>query len=115
MSQVRRIQKMFEDGGATAKISHIHVNGWFGNYDKQSMCDVYCQRELKMNAADMQKHCAFIGDSPNDEPMFAFFENSMAVANINDFLNVIKDKPKYVATQKEGDGFCEITEKLLSL
>ena len=33
---VDRIAAIFERFGATAKISSIHVNGWFGSYDKLS-------------------------------------------------------------------------------
>src|SRR4051812_28631286 len=33
---VNRIAAIFERFGATAKISSIHVNGWFGGYDKLS-------------------------------------------------------------------------------
>ena len=35
--EVERIRSIFEKHGATAKISSIHVNGWFGNFDKLSM------------------------------------------------------------------------------
>ena len=35
--QINQIVTIFEDFGATAKISSIHVNGWFGDYDKLSM------------------------------------------------------------------------------
>ncbi|HIA00914.1 MAG TPA: HAD-IIB family hydrolase [Myxococcales bacterium] len=35
--QVTRIKEIFEENGATAKISSIHVNGWFGDFDKLSM------------------------------------------------------------------------------
>ena len=34
---VDRIVELFEEAGATAKISSIHVNGWFGNFDKLTM------------------------------------------------------------------------------
>ncbi|MCB2173908.1 HAD-IIB family hydrolase, partial [bacterium] len=34
---VDRIVALFEAAGATAKISSIHVNGWFGSYDKLTM------------------------------------------------------------------------------
>ena len=35
-SEVLKIVAIFERFGATAKISSIHVNGWFGGYDKLS-------------------------------------------------------------------------------
>src|SRR4051812_31060147 len=39
-SAVRRIVALMEDAGMTAKVSSIHVNGWFGNYDKLSMAQL---------------------------------------------------------------------------
>ncbi|MBT7044565.1 MAG: HAD-IIB family hydrolase, partial [Gammaproteobacteria bacterium] len=35
-ADVSRIVDLFEQQGASAKISSIHVNGWFGRYDKLS-------------------------------------------------------------------------------
>ena len=35
--RVQKIVEIFESHGALAKVSSIHVNGWFGNYDKCSM------------------------------------------------------------------------------
>lgn len=115
MDQVRKIQSIFEDAGAVAKISHIHVNGWFGTYDKQTTCRIYCERELSLDAEAAQDTCVFVGDSPNDEPMFAHFTNSMAVANIMDFIKEVRNPPKYVASQKEASGFCEIAERLIAI
>ena len=34
---VDRIKRIFEEEGAMAKISSIHVNGWFGDHDKLTM------------------------------------------------------------------------------
>ena len=36
-SSVEQIVSLFEKAGAVAKVSSIHVNGWFGNYDKLAM------------------------------------------------------------------------------
>src|SRR5690349_11246418 len=36
-SEVDRIVSIFEKAGAQAKVSSIHVNGWFGDYNKLSM------------------------------------------------------------------------------
>jgi hydroxymethylpyrimidine pyrophosphatase-like HAD family hydrolase len=56
----------------------------------------------------------FIGDSPNDEPMFAFFPHSVAVANILPFLPRLKALPAYVTDAAAGDGFIEFAAMLLS-
>jgi hypothetical protein len=36
MDAVDRIVRAFTDAGATCKVSSIHVNGWFGDFDKLS-------------------------------------------------------------------------------
>lgn len=113
--QVQKIAAIFQKHGATAKVSNIHVNGWFGKYDKLSTCRSYLKTEFGFTEAQMKTHCVFTGDSPNDEPMFEFFPNSFAVANIERFLPQLKHKPAFVAEKPEGDGFCEIAEKLLVL
>lgn len=113
--KVERIVEIFHQQGATAKVSNIHVNGWFGQYDKVTTCRTYLQRELGFTEAQMKKHCVFVGDSPNDEPMFGFFPHSFAVANIKAFLPALKHKPAYIAHLSEGDGFCEVADQLLRL
>lgn len=110
---VLRIKKIFEKHGAVAKVSNIHVNGWFGKYDKLTACQWYCENHLDINLQDHQNRVAFVGDSPNDEPMFGFFKNSFAVANVKVFLDQMKDHPAYITQASEGAGFVELAERLL--
>lgn len=111
--EVSKIVDIFKAYGAQAKISSIHVNGWFGDHNKLSMCKIYCEKQLGFNLNTHQDHCAFIGDSPNDEPMFEFFNNSFAVQNINKFVHQLKAKPCYITPSKGGEGFCEFVQQLL--
>ena len=39
-----QIKQVFEEFGAHAKVSSIHVNGWFGDYDKLSMVRLACEK-----------------------------------------------------------------------
>jgi HAD superfamily hydrolase (TIGR01484 family) len=111
---IDRIVSIFKRHGAQAKVSSIHVNGWFGNYDKLSMCREYARLELGIDLTTSNSLFAFSGDSPNDEPMFEFFENSFAVANIKKFLSRITHKPAYVAPSEGGHGFVEIATRLIA-
>ncbi len=118
---VDRIVEIFKAHGANAKVSSIHVNGWYGDYDKLTMCRIFLEREfnLKLDEAPAsnaaaQSSIAFIGDSPNDEPMFAYFKNSFAVANIREFSSSMKSLPQYVADQPGGAGFSEIVARITS-
>src|SRR5207244_5009120 len=73
---VARIVVAFEAEGATAKVSSIHVNGWFGAYDKLTMTRRFVAEVLGLDLDATQHRFAFCGDSPNDAPMFAFFANA---------------------------------------
>ena len=99
--------------GAEAKLSSIHVNTWFGKYDKLSMCKTLAQKEYKTELSQMQSQMAFSGDSPNDEPMFEYFDYSFAVANFLEFQNKVKSLPKFICTKEAGEGFNQLANKIL--
>jgi HAD superfamily hydrolase (TIGR01484 family) len=111
---VVRIQEIFIEEGAHAKISSIHVNGWFGEFDKLSTT-MLCVKEVF--GVDLEKEpesFIFCGDSPNDEPMFRFFPLSFAMANIKDYLEIIEHKPAFITNQPGGEGFREVANLLLA-
>ena len=56
----------------------------------------------------------FCGDSPNDEPMFAAFINSVAVANIREFEARVHLSPKFVTSGTSAAGFVELADHLLA-
>ncbi len=112
-SAVNKIVQIFKTHGATAKVSSIHVNGWFGDYDKLSMCKIFLQKEFQMDLETAQSEMIFVGDSPNDEPMFGYFNNSFAVFNIKEFVNQLEQKPKYITDKTGGSGFTELIDHIL--
>ena len=111
---VRQIVSLFEAAGAQAKISSIHVNGWFGDYNKLSMTQTLFAREFGIALQGANTDTLFIGDSPNDEPMFAFFSCSVGVANINRQLHRLTQRPKFVTPSEGGAGFVEMARHLLA-
>ena len=114
-TQVQRIQALFEEHGAHAKISSIHVNGWFGDYDKLSMSEVLF-REVYARDLQASRHAVvFCGDSPNDAPMFGFFPFSVGVANVRQFADILEAAPAYVTESEGGAGFAELAGALLSV
>ena len=60
------------------------------------------------------REIVFAGDSPNDAPMFSFFECSIGVANIARFAGMFKPEPKYVTRGAAGAGFAELAAQLLA-
>lgn len=113
--EVRKIVEIFEKHGAIAKISSIHVNGWFGEYDKLSTCRVFCSKELNIDFDECLQQMAYVGDSPNDEPMFKAFSHSFGVANIRRFADTMTALPQYITTHTGGRGFMEVAHKLSGL
>jgi hydroxymethylpyrimidine pyrophosphatase-like HAD family hydrolase len=98
----------------TAKISSIHVNGWFGEYDKLPMTLILMRERYGVDLARDQAKYLFVGDSPNDAPMFGFFSNSVGVANVADFGARLTAAPAYVTKGRSGDGFIEMADHLLN-
>jgi hypothetical protein len=113
-SAVQRIKRIFEEEGAIAKISSIHVNGWFGRYDKLSMTRRFATERLRVDLDATKDAFVFVGDSPNDAPMFGFFPNSCGVANVSDFSGRIEAEPAFVAGKRGGAGFVEIVDMILA-
>ncbi len=111
---VARIVSLFERAGCTAKVSSIHVNGWFGNYDKLAMTRRFAREVFGVDLEETREHCCFVGDSPNDEPMFAFFDPSVGVANIERFARDMAAVPAYRTRRPGGEGFAELAEALLA-
>jgi hypothetical protein len=56
----------------------------------------------------------FIGDSPNDAPMFAYFPHAVGVANIRDFSGRLAHEPAFVTAAASGAGFRELVDWLLA-
>ncbi|MFN8791946.1 MAG: HAD-IIB family hydrolase [Bdellovibrionales bacterium] len=113
-SAVQKIVRIFEQHGAQAKVSSIHVNGWFGSYTKVTMIQEFLKTEFSLSEQDIKSKCLFSGDSPNDEPMFAHFPLSVGVANILNFQSQLHSLPTYVTRQPGGQGFSELVDHLIS-
>ena len=113
LEAARRIAALMEEAGLTAKISSIHVNGWFGRYDKLAMARTLFRERFGVDLGRANREIVFVGDSPNDAPMFAFFENSVGVANVQRFASLLSHEPKYVTQAASGAGFAELAAHLL--
>ncbi len=111
---VRHIVEIFHAHGAQAKVSSIHVNGWFGDFDKLAMARRYIHDIDGVDLDAEASEYAFIGDSPNDEPMFAAFPVSFGVANIEPFLDDLTHKPACITHASGGAGFAEVVAMLIA-
>jgi HAD superfamily hydrolase (TIGR01484 family) len=111
---VRRIVQLMEEAGMTAKVSSIHVNGWFGTYDKLTMAAMLMSEQYGLDLDAERERCVYAGDSPNDAPMFAYMPISVGVANVAQYLNQMPALPQYVTPSAYGKGFGELAAYLAS-
>lgn len=113
-ADVDRIVEMMDAEGMTAKISSIHVNGWFGTYDKLAMTRTLLAEVHGIALDEVRDEFVFAGDSPNDAPMFAYFSNAVGVANLRRFLDRVQALPAYITVAEAGAGFTELADFLLA-
>lgn len=110
---VDAIVARFRAVGATCKVSSIHVNGWFGSFDK--LAGVRAFVAARWQEPVEPDRWLFVGDSANDEPMFAFFPHAVGVANVARFLPRMRAHPRYVTPSPGGAGFAELAAHILAL
>jgi len=113
-ADIDRIVAIFKAHGAAAKISSIHVNGWFGSYDKLTMTRLLLREVFDLDLEQANDSIVFVGDSPNDAPMFAFFRNSVGVANVLHYRDRLEAEPAWVTREPGGQGFSELADFLLA-
>jgi HAD superfamily hydrolase (TIGR01484 family) len=110
---IDQIVAEFEAIGATCKVSSIHVNGWFGSFDKLAGCRAFLEERWGEHLDDHLDRWLYVGDSANDEPMFEAFPHSVGVANVREFLPRMASWPTYVTQGNGGHGFAELVDQLL--
>ena len=111
---VARIVAVMESEGLTAKVSSIHVNGWFGGYDKLSTTRLMLAEDFGVDIDRERDRFVFAGDSPNDQPMFAFFPSAVGVANVREMADLMASLPRYVTPSAGSAGFAELADAILA-
>ncbi len=110
---VETICNIFKRHGAECKVSSIHVNGWFGHYNKLSMISIFLRERIGLDLSSCRESFVFCGDSPNDEPLFEAFPCSVGVRNVLKFAGCMRRLPAYITTEESGKGFAELADLLL--
>ena len=111
--KIQQVTQIMRAEGMTATVSSIHINGWFGEHNKLAGAR-WIVAELWGRDLDAERHrWAFVGDSTNDQVMFAHFEHSVGVANIRRFDAQLIHKPRYIAQGARGAGFAEVALAIL--
>jgi HAD superfamily hydrolase (TIGR01484 family) len=112
-AQVARVVAVMRSRGMNATVSSIHVNGWFGAHDKLSGARWMLQRLFGRALDAERERWVYVGDSTNDQAMFAWFALSVGVANLRDFAAHLHTWPAFIADGERGEGFAEVAARVL--
>jgi len=112
--QIAQVVQLMQNAGMNATVSSIHINGWFGTHNKLEGAR-WIVRELFQRHLDAELDAwAYVGDSTNDQLMFAHFANSVGVANIQRFIPTLQHLPRYITPSERGTGFSEVAQAILT-
>jgi HAD superfamily hydrolase (TIGR01484 family) len=99
--------------GARTLVSSVHAHACFHAADKAQMAARVAALLWGEPAADVASRYAFLGDSPNDQAAFAFFDHAIGVANVARYAAVLTPPPRYVTPSPGGHGFAEALDVIL--
>ena len=114
--KIAQVVAIMQAEGMNATVSSIHINGWFGNHNKLTGA---CWAVHKLFGRDLMAEISnwtYVGDSTNDQLMFAAFPDSIGVANVRRFeaqLALKDGLPRYITVGERGAGFAEVSRAVL--
>ena len=111
---IDRVVALMREAGMTATVSSIHINGWFGTHDKLSGARWMVQRLFGRALDDEIGRWIYVGDSTNDQAMFAAFPLSVGVANLTHFAQQLHTWPAFITQGERGAGFAEVAARVLA-
>ena len=114
-AEIAQVVALMREEGLNASVSSIHINGWIGEHDKWSGACWAVRRLFGRELAAERERWLYVGDSTNDQRMFAQLPSSVGVANLMRFAPQLQAWPRYLARGERGDGFAEVAQRLLQV
>ena len=111
---IERVQAICHEMGAGTAVSSIHINAWFGSFDKYRGTTAFFSYVLGIEEQAMLASSCYCGDAPNDQVMFSQFPLSFGVGNILKHKASMTSLPAYCAQAEGGEGFAEIVRAILA-
>ena len=112
---IERVVAVMNAEGMNATVSSIHINGWFGEHTKLTGADWMLRRLFGRVLDDAEaRRWVYVGDSTNDQLMFARFPLSVGVANLREFAADLHTWPRYLTQGERGAGFAEVARRLVA-
>ena len=113
-ARIAQVVALMRGEGMNATVSSIHVNGWYGEHDKRSGARWMLRQLFGRELDDERTRWAYVGDSTNDQAMFAHFPASVGVANLMQFAAQLEVWPAWITRAERGGGFAEFAAALLA-
>lgn len=113
-ARVARIVEFLHSHGMQAQASSIHVNGWFGDFDKGRTARKLLAEHYGETGDKAGTSWVCVGDAPNDAPLFAAFPHSVGVANLLERRDWMPVLPAWITRAPGGRGFAELAAHLLA-
>ena len=107
------LENTIKMSGAYYSESSIHINAWFAPYDKLSALLHFMKSLYNVDESTLRRESVYLGDSYNDQPMFASIPLSVGMHFIEDHRAEFKFLPKYITEGEGGVGFAEFARELL--
>ena len=111
--QIGEVVNICHRFGAGTAVSSIHVNAWFGQYDKRQGTVAFFADILGIDESSLKNQCCYCGDAPNDQVMFSYIPLSFGVGTVLDHKEEMVDFPLYVSHYHGGEGFRQIATALI--
>jgi HAD superfamily hydrolase (TIGR01484 family) len=100
--------------GADTTVNNLWVLGWLGGYDKLSMARRVLRDHYDLDIDVDREAVLYSGDSTNDAPMFSFFEHTVGVSTVVDYLDQLPVPPRWVTRGPGGAGFVEAADAVIA-
>ena len=111
---IERVVALMREGGLTATVSSIHINGWIGEHNKWTAAQWMTRRLFGRDLTPEIGRWVYVGDSTNDQLMFQHFPLAVGVANLRHFAAQLQHWPAYITQAERGSGFAEVVQALLA-
>jgi hydroxymethylpyrimidine pyrophosphatase-like HAD family hydrolase len=113
-ARIEQVVALMRAQGLNATVSSIHINGWIGGHDKASGAAWVLEHLWGRMLADETDRWLYVGDSTNDQAMFARLRHSVGVANLMRFAHQLHTWPAWITRGERGEGFAEVAHAVLA-
>lgn len=107
----RRVLDALPSLGASGTVNSLWLLAWPGNWDKLSATSALLEREYGQRLDTVRNNVLYVGDSQNDQAMFAGLPYTVGVSTVVE--HDLETWPSWITKGPGGPGFVEVVDRLL--